>query len=124
MSPVVCFSQSITKGVVSCQNITPTLTSGQGHCQPVSGQSAHCDPGMCPYQATILWQLDGPVHPDVDPAPVMVGQTARRMHVVWKLKAIVQWRSFEQQIEHASVPAVLLIIIALRGNVLTVHVAH
>ena len=44
--------------------------------------------GKCPNQATILWQLDGPVHHDVDPAPVMVEQTARMMH--WsELKAIV-----------------------------------
>ena len=27
MGPVACFSQDITKGVVSCHNITPTLTS-------------------------------------------------------------------------------------------------
>ena len=27
MGPVICFSQDITKGVVSCHNITPTLTS-------------------------------------------------------------------------------------------------
>ena len=26
-------------------------------------------PGKCPYRATIIWQLDGPVHQDVDPAP-------------------------------------------------------
>ena len=37
-------------------------------------------PGKCPYQATILWQLHRPVHQDVDPAPVMVEQTARMMH--------------------------------------------
>ena len=29
-----------------------------------------------------LWQLDGLVDQDVDLAPVMVGWTARRMHVV------------------------------------------
>ena len=27
MVPMTCFSQDITKGVVSCHNITPTLTS-------------------------------------------------------------------------------------------------
>ena len=54
-------------------------------------------PGKCSYQATILWKLDGPVHQDVDPAPVMVEQTARMMHVVQKLKAIElgqHWRKF------------------------------
>ena len=51
----------------------------------------------CPCQATILWQFDGPVHQDVDPAPVMIEQTARMMRVVWKLKAIElgqHWRRF------------------------------
>ena len=32
--------------------------------------------------------MDGPVHQDVDPAPVMVGQTDRRMHVVQSNRAL------------------------------------
>ena len=62
---------------------------------------------LCVYflTATILWQLDGPVHQDVDPAPVMVERTARMMHMVQKLEAIVVsiGGGFQQQIEHASV---------------------
>ena len=43
------------------------VPEGQGHCQ---GKVHTGIPGKCPYQATILWQLDGPVHQNVDPAPV------------------------------------------------------
>ena len=71
------------------------VPESQGHCQ----SKVHTViPGKCPYQATIIWQLDGPVHQVVvDPAPVMVEQTARMMHVVRKLKAIKlgqHWRRF------------------------------
>ena len=53
-------------------------------------------PGKCPYQATILWQLHGPMHQDVDPAPVMVEQTARMMHVVWKTESNCAWSALEE----------------------------
>ena len=68
------FSQNIAKGVVSCYNITPMLTSdgmmskrpGKGHYQ---GKVHTGTPGMCPYQATTLWQLDGLVDQGVNPNP-------------------------------------------------------
>ena len=92
MGTVARFSQNISEDVVSCHNITPMPTSDGMLSKRVKGTSAHWDPWD-----TTLWQLDGPVHQDIDPAPVMVERTARRMHVVWKLKAIVlcqQWRRF------------------------------
>eukprot|EP00731_Ephydatia_muelleri_P024877 Em0016g1148a len=100
MGPVACFSQNITKGVVSYHHITATLTSGGMMSQrfkALPGKVHTGIPGKCPYQATILWQLHGPVHQDVDPAPVMVEQTARMMHVVRKQKALElgqHWRRF------------------------------
>ena len=94
------FSQNIAKGVLSCYNITPMLTSdgmmskrpGKGHCQ---GKVHTGTPGMCPYQATTLWQLDGLVDQGANPTLVMAQQTARMIHVVRKLKSTVlcqQWR--------------------------------
>ena len=47
MGPVACFSQNITKGVVSYHHITATLTSGGMMSQRIKalpGQSAHWDP--------------------------------------------------------------------------------
>ena len=47
MGPVTCFSQNITKAVVSCHNITPTLTSDGMMSKGVkglSGQITHRDP--------------------------------------------------------------------------------
>ena len=97
MGPATYFSQNITKGVVSCHNITPTLTSDGMMSKGVKGlvraKSALGSLG-CVHTKPPLY---GPMHQDVDPAPVMVGQTARRMHVVQKLKAIVlcqPWRRF------------------------------
>ena len=55
MGPVACFSQNITKGVVSYHHITATLTSGGMMSQRVKalpGQSAHWDP----------WEVSIPSH--------------------------------------------------------------
>ena len=54
-------------------------------------------PGSVHTKATILWQLDGPVHQDVDPAPVMVEKTARMMYVVQKLhESNRAWSALEE----------------------------
>ena len=100
MGPVACFSQNITKGVVSYHHITATLTSGGMMSQRVKalpGQSAYWDP----------WEVSIPSHHFMAtswtgatrcrPSPVMVEQTARMMHVVRKQKTIVlgqHWRRF------------------------------
>ena len=55
MGPVACFSQNITKGVVSYHHITATLTSGGMMSQrfkALPGQSAHWDP----------WEVSIPSH--------------------------------------------------------------
>ena len=80
MGPVACFSQNIMKGVVSYNHITATLTSGGMMSQRVKGIAR----AKCTLES-ILWQLDGPVHQDVDPVAVMIEQTARMMHVMRKL---------------------------------------
>ncbi|KAL5493744.1 hypothetical protein EMCRGX_G014966 [Ephydatia muelleri] len=84
MGPVACFSQNITKGVVSYHHIPATLTSGGMMSQrfkALPGQSAHWDPWEVSIPSHHFMATHGPVHQDVDPAPVMVEQTARMMHV-------------------------------------------
>ena len=90
MGPMARFGQNIMKGVVSCHHITPTclqewwhdVQEGPGHCQ---GKVQTGTPGM--YQATTLWQLEVLVDQGLNPTPVMVQLTARRLHWVRKLKA-------------------------------------
>ena len=72
-----------TKGGAPCrQRVAPHVDRGWGHMYTNGGATCGQREGPHVYQATTLWQLEGPVHQDVDPAPVMVGQTARRMYVV------------------------------------------
>ncbi|KAL5494309.1 hypothetical protein EMCRGX_G015611 [Ephydatia muelleri] len=79
MGPVVCFSQNITWGVVFMPQHHPMLKTD----------------GMMAKRVDSIARLDGLVDQGVNPTPVMGRLTARRMHVVRKLKVIVlrqQWR--------------------------------
>ena len=71
-SPMACFSQNITKGVVSCHNITPMLTSDGMMSKRVKGIArAKCTLGPlgCFHNKQPLmnwWILES-----VNPTPVM-----------------------------------------------------
>ena len=67
---------------MSYNHITATLTSGGMMSQGV--KSIAIARAKCTLES-ILWPLDGPVHQDVDTAPVMVEQPARMMDVMRKL---------------------------------------
>ena len=93
MGPMACFSQNIVKGVVSCHNITPTITSDGMMSKRVKGIArAKCTLGPlgCVHaKPSLLWQLDGLVDQGVNPSLLMARLMAKRMHVVRKLKATV-----------------------------------
>ena len=63
--------------------------------------------GVCLYQATTSWQLDGLVDQGVNPTPVMGRLTARRIHACGEETesncAVSSGGGFQQQIEHVSV---------------------